>query len=228
VSRAPENIQRAESASRKALELDPGLAEAQASWGVAMSTAGRAEEAAAAFEKAIRLDPGLFEARYFYARHAFANGDPRKAARLYEEAEALRPEDYQCPTLVAQIYSDLGWPEKAMAAHRRGLRKAEEVLKLHPDDTRARYMGANALLILGDRERSLEWARAAIAQEPEEPMVLYNVGCIFSLAGEIEKALNVLERAVDRGLTQRGWFEHDSNLDPLRGLPRFKALLDRL
>jgi TolB-like protein/Tfp pilus assembly protein PilF len=228
VARVPENIQRAEAASRKALELDPELAEAQASWGVAMSVAGRNDEAVEAFEKAIRLDPGLFEARYFYARHAFANGDSPKAARLYEEAEALRPEDYQSPTLVAQIYGDLGQTEKAMAAHRRGLRKAEETLRLHPDDTRARYMGANALLILGDREKSLEWARAAIAQEPDEPMVLYNVGCIFSLAGETEKAINVLERAVERGLTQRGWFEHDSNLDPLRAHPRFQELLKRL
>jgi adenylate cyclase len=84
------------------------------------------------------------------------------------------------------------------------------------------------LLILGDREKGLEWARAAIAQEPDEPMVLYNVGCIFSVAGETEKAINVLERAVDRGLTQRGWFEHDSNLDPLRGHPSFQALLKLL
>ena len=228
VARVPGNIQRAEAASRRALELDPELAAAQASWGVALSTSGRASEAAEAFEKAIRLDPGLFEARYFYARHSFANGDLKRAARLYEEAEALRPEDYQCPTLVAQIYSDLGWAEKAVAAHRRGLRKAEEVLRLHPDDTRARYMGANALLVLGERERGLEWARAAIAQEPDEPMVLYNVGCIFSLAGETEKAINVLERAVDKGLKQRGWFEHDSNLDSLRNHPRFMALLERL
>jgi TolB-like protein/Flp pilus assembly protein TadD len=228
VARIPANIQRAEAASRKALELDPELAEAQASWGVALSVAGRNDEAVAAFEKAIRLDPGLFEARYFYARHSFASGDSPKAALLYEEAEALRPEDYQSPTLVAQIYDDLGRTEMATAARRRGLRKAEEILRLHPDDTRARYMGANALLILGDREKGLEWARAAIAREPDEPMVLYNVGCIFSLAGEIEKAINVLERAVERGLTQRGWFEHDSNLDPLRDNPRFQALLKRL
>ena len=228
VARVPEHIRQAEAASRKALELNPHLAEAQASWGLALSVAGRNEEAEAAFEKAIRLDPGLFEARYFYARHSFAAGDSLKAARLYEEAEILRPEDYQCPTLVAQIYGDLGQTEKAIAAHRRGLRRAEETLKIHPDDTRARYMGANALLVLGDRERSLEWARAAVAQEPDEPMVLYNVGCIFSLAGEPEMAINLLERAVERGLTHRGWFEHDSNLDPLRRNPRFKALLERL
>ena len=228
VARVPEHIRQAEAASRKALELNPHLAEAQASWGLALSVAGRNEEAEAAFENAIRLDPGLFEARYFYARHSFAAGDSLKAARLYEEAEILRPEDYQCPTLVAQIYGDLGQTEKAIAAHRRGLRRAEETLKIHPDDTRARYMGANALLVLGDRERSLEWARAAVAQEPDEPMVLYNVGCIFSLAGEPEMAINLLERAVERGLTHRGWFEHDSNLDPLRRNPRFKALLERL
>jgi adenylate cyclase len=48
------------------------------------------------------------------------------------------------------------------------------------------------------------------------------------MAGETEKAINLLERAVERGLTQRGWFEHDSNLDPLRPHPRFKALMERL
>ena len=228
VARIKEHIQKAEEASRRALELDPDLAEAQASWGMAMSTAGRRDEAGAAFEKAIRLDPGLFEARYFYARHSFASGDLEKAARLYEEAEALRPDDYQSPLLVAQIYEDLGRPEKAAAAHRRGLRKAEGVLRLHPDDTRARYMGANALVTLGKPKKGLEWARAALAQEPDEPMLLYNVGCIYSLAGEFEEAIDVLEKAVACGLTQRGWYEHDSNLDPLRNNPRFQALLRRL
>ena len=49
-----------------------------------------------------------------------------------------------------------------------------------------------------------------------------------SLAGELDEALNCLERAVDLGLTQKGWFEHDSNLDPLRQLARFKSLMEKL
>ena len=56
-------------------------------------------------------------------------------------------------------------------------------------------------------------------------MVLYNVGCIYSLSGAVEEAISCLERAVRNGLTQRGWYEHDSNLDPLRQHPRFIALL---
>ncbi|MEN6634013.1 MAG: protein kinase [Candidatus Polarisedimenticolia bacterium] len=228
VARVAEHIERAEAASRRALALDPDLAEAQASWGVACSIAGRDEEAVAAFERAVRLDPSLFEARYFYARHSFARGEAEKALRLYEEAEARRPEDYQSPLLMAQIYVDMGRAEDAEATYRRGLRKATAALHLQPDDTRARYMAANALVALGDRERGLEWSRAALAQEPDEPMLLYNVGCIQSMAGEVEEALASLERAVDRGLTQRGWFEHDSNLDPLRAHPRFAALMKRL
>jgi TolB-like protein len=219
--------QKAESASRRAIELAPDSAQAQASHALAMSIGGHVEEAERGFEAAIRLDPKLFEAWYFYARHAFGRGD-LKAARLFEEASRVRPDDFQSPLLVAQIYDDLGRPEEARASRRRGVALAEERIELHPDDARALYMGANGLVALGERERGLEWARRARDIAPEEPMILYNLGCIYSLAGEIDEALDCLERSVALGLTQKGWYEHDSNLDPLRQQPRFKALMDRL
>jgi tetratricopeptide (TPR) repeat protein len=75
-------------------------------------------------------------------------------------------------------------------------------------------------------EKGLEWANQALAMDPEEPMVLYNVACIQSLAGKMEDAIDSLERAVKNGLTQRSWLEHDSNLDPLRKHERYEALLD--
>jgi adenylate cyclase len=56
-------------------------------------------------------------------------------------------------------------------------------------------------------------------------MVLYNAGCIYSLLGCPDEAIACLEKAVRGGLTQRGWYEHDSNLGPLRSLPRFQELL---
>ena len=37
-----------------------------------------------------------------------------------------------------------------------------------------------------------------------------------------------LEKGAKSGLTQRAWYEHDSNLDSLRKLPRFQALLDSM
>ena len=193
-----------------------------------MSIGGDVEAAERAFEEAIRLDPKLFEAWYFYARHSFVQGDLEKAARLFEEAIRVRPDDFQAPLLVAQIYEALGRPDDARATRRRGVALVSDRVELHPDDSRALYMGANGLVALGDKERGLAWARRAREIAPDEPMLLYNLGCIYSLAGEIGEALDCLERAAALGLTQKGWFAHDSNLDPIRREPRFVALMDRL
>jgi adenylate cyclase len=220
--------QQAFSASLKAIDLDPDSAEAHASHGVALSLNGEYAEAEKEFEKAIHLDPRLFEAYYFYARVAFAQGKLEKAVDLYEKAGEVNPQDYQGPLLAAQSYADLGRPAEAEAARRRGLRLAEARLKLNPDDARALYMGANGLVALGEYEQGLAWARQALDMDPGEPMVLYNVACIQSLAGRFEDALESLEKAVRNGLTQKEWLEHDSNLDPLRHHPRYQALITLL
>jgi adenylate cyclase len=59
-------------------------------------------------------------------------------------------------------------------------------------------------------------------------MVQYNLACIYSLAGRREEALDCLEQAHANGLTQKGWYEHDTDLAPLRAEPRFEALLARM
>ena len=56
-------------------------------------------------------------------------------------------------------------------------------------------------------------------------MLLYNVGCVFALLGLADEALNSLEAAAQKGVRQKEWYEHDSNLHSLRDLPRFRELL---
>jgi adenylate cyclase len=220
--------EQADWASRLAVELDPESAQAQASRALALSLKRRDREAEEAFERAIRLDPYLFEARYFYARHCFVLGQAEKALALYQDAIRVRPEDHQSRLLMAQIYDDLGRRDEARASRLRGIELAEEHLKLNPDDARAVYMAANGMAALGQRERAREWAGHALAMRPDDPMVLYNVGCIYSLLGCAGDALSALEKAVERGQRQKGWYEHDSNLDAVRGDPRFQRLLDQL
>jgi len=138
------NLQAADDASRKALLLDPGLAEAHVSRGLAISLSKRYEEAEVEFQTAIRLDPKLFEAYYFYARASFQQGKLEDAARLFEKASQVKPDDYQAPGLVAMVYMGLGRKAEAEESYRRAWQRAEKHLELHPDDARALYMGANA------------------------------------------------------------------------------------
>jgi TolB-like protein/Flp pilus assembly protein TadD len=219
---------RALEAGRRAIELNPGLAQAHVSLGLALSLTRDHDAAEREFETALRLEPRLFEAHYFYARDAFMQGQLEKAARHWERAGELCPEDYQSPLLLGQVYEDLGRAEEAATSRRRGVAVAEQRLEIQPDDVRALYMGANGLVALGEREMGLEWARRAFALDPEDAMLLYNLGCIYSLAGRLEEALDFTERSVKAGMNRLPWLQHDSNLDPIRGSERFQTLVRRL
>ena len=226
--RDPEHRSRALEASGRALELDPELPEAHVSRGVALSQGGRPDDAGQFFEAALRFNPKLFEAHYFYARHHFTSGDAEKAIEFYESAARLRPEDYQVPLLSAPIYDDDGRPEDGRAIRERGVRVAEEHIELNPDDARALYIGANGLVSLGRFEKGLEWASKARDLQPNEPMTLYNLACVYSLAGKTDEALDCFAACIEHGFSYRDWAEHDSNLDPIREDRRFAELMRRL
>lgn len=215
-------------AALQAVELDSGSAQAWASLALARSLQPGDDQAEGAFERAVQLDPNLFEAWYFHARHAFARGKPERALQYYLEAIRARPEDYQSPLLMAQIYDDLRRHDEARRARQSGIALAEDHLRIYPDDVRALYCAANGLAALGERERALAFASRCLAARPSDAMVLYNVGCIYALLGNTEEALGVLERAVACGLREKGWFEHDSNLDSLRTDQRFRRLFESL
>ncbi len=205
-----------------------GLAQGHASLALALSFIGTEAEVEDEFETALQLDQNIFETWYFYARHSFAQGDLPKAVRLYEQAMRVRPEDYQAPLLAAQSCEETGAPEKARAMRELGVRLAAEHLEYYPDDGRALYMGANGLVALGRVQEGLEWAARARRMRPDDSMLLYNLGCIYAMAGKAFDALECLEGAAQRGLTHRGWYENDSNLDSLRSMPRFESLVKRL
>ncbi|HEV8384178.1 MAG TPA: protein kinase, partial [Candidatus Acidoferrales bacterium] len=222
-----ENLRAAEDASRKALQLDPDLAEAYVARGLATALGKKYDEAQKEFEKAIRLDPKHFDAYYFYARACFQQGRLELAAHMFEQAAQVNPEDYQAPSMLAMVYEGQGRAAEAEAAHRRAVRVIERHLEMHPDDARALYLGATDLCQLGEKARSLEWARMALAIDPEDAGILYNVACVYSLQGQIEPAIECLEKAMVHGFWYKQWAEHDSDLNNVRGHPRFTALMAR-
>jgi serine/threonine protein kinase/tetratricopeptide (TPR) repeat protein len=222
------NVRQAETASRRAIELEPDLAEARVARGIALFVSKRFDEAIPEFEHAMKLDPKLFDAVYWFARARRSQGEYEESARLFERAAAIRPEDYQVPGFLAQILIALGRPEEALVQFRRQIRLVDEHLELNPDDPRACILGAGAHAHVGDAERSAFFAGRAMAADPDDPMLLYNVSCAYALLGRTEDALTALEQAVDRGFGDKGWMEHDSDLDSVRGLARFKSVIERM
>jgi serine/threonine protein kinase/Tfp pilus assembly protein PilF len=223
------NLEKAMAASQKALELDPDLAEAHASRGFALSSLQENyEEAEKEFETAIRLNPKIFEPYYFYARSCRTQGKLEQAAELFEKACEVNPEDYQAPSFLASTYKGLGLAEKTRKAYERRLEVIERHLELNPDDARAIYLGANALVELGEPDKGLEWARRALSIDGDNPLLLYNVACIFCKLGKNDEAIDYLEKSLATGYASKAWALNDPDFEPIRNHPRFIQILERL
>jgi adenylate cyclase len=215
--------------SAKALDLEDGLAEAHASRGLALSLGKRYPEAMAEFDRAISLDPNLFETYYFYARACFAQGLLEKAAQLFERAGEIKPDDYQSPLINSGVYRSLGRFEDETRTTRDGVERAERELKAHPENARAAVLGAGGLISLGEVARGKEWAARALSIDPDDVLTQYNVACVYALAGEVEQAIDLLEKLLPRfNHESKAWFKNDSDLDPIRSHPRYQGLLKLL
>ena len=223
----PAYLEQAGEASQKAVELAPELGETHAARALFYSLSGAADAAEQEFETALHLSPRLYEAYFLYGIHlAYLRGDLERAAHFFGQAGEVQPRDYQAPLLQAACLRGAGHGEDARISYQQGLRLARRHLELNPDDVRAIYLSANAMVALGEKAQGLEWAERALtlAQVPSA-MVLYNVAAIFALAGEVEQGLDFLERAVQAGYLQREPIENDTDLQVLRGHPRFQTLL---
>jgi len=223
----PKYLQEAVEFSRKALELDSNLSEAHVALGLASSLTKDYKAAEKAFLTAIRLCRKLFEAHYWLARTYFVQGKSKKAISSYKKALIVNPDDFQTPMFLAPILKKMGQKEKAKQMFLQGIKNAEQHLRLTPYNIRALSLGAGALIQAGDKKRGLEWAQRAMKIDPDEPAILYNVACTYSLAGKYEESIDILEKSMTSGSDRLNWIKHDTDLDPLRKHPRFIALIKK-
>lgn len=215
-----EEMAAADSASRKAIALDPNCADGHTARIMVAAARSADDEADAAFRKAIELDPANFEAYYQYGRYQFKRGDRQQALAMFDRARAIDPYDFQAPILSLGILRNQD-EQKAREAARDGIRAAEAHLEQHPDNPRAYMLAAGALQYLGDMDRAYQFVESALRIDPESEDTQYNGACFYAAVGETEKALDCLEK----GFHDPDWIENDADLESLRDHPRYKQLV---
>jgi len=217
-------MQKADEFSLKALQLGPNQAEAHASRSYALAMNGKYDEAEAEFRSAIKLDPQLYEAYYYAGRAYFANGKFRQAAETFAQAAAIRPDDVTATALRATSLRSVGTEEEIRAASEHSIKVAERYLVLNPDDVLAMSRVANDLICLGETEKGLKLVERAYSINPA--VCRYNVACANMVAGNTERALNLLEEHAKAGGVHVDWLEADSDWDAVRDHSQYKAILE--
>jgi len=217
--------EKARELSFKALMYDNNLAEAYTAMGVSYFIWGKFEEAAASARKAIELDPEDFIAHWTLGRIHFANGEYEQAYEMYQRVIKLKPEFLNAYSDLRMTCQRLGREADADRARNEQLERMPTYLLQNPDDARQRMLYATVLAEVNRRDDAVRECSLAIESSPGDPVMLYNVVCVYSRLGEPQRAIETLRQAIAAGYENFPWLHNDPDLDPLRDHPDFRALV---
>ena len=104
------------------------------------------------------------------------------------------------------------------------LRFIEAVAVRLPDDDSVLKALGDLYTRAGFYAEGLDVDQRLLALCPEDPMVLYNLGCSLALTGNADAALEILKRAISLGFEDLSFMASDEDLRSLRELAGFRAL----
>lgn len=104
----------------------------------------------------------------------------------------------------------------------------EGILKEQPDFIEALMALGDLYTKKGMIKEGLEIDLRLLSLKPNDPIVLYNLACSYSLGGNIEEALKTIQAAIDNGYDDLEYLLGDEDLENLRSDPRFKEYIEVL
>ncbi len=111
----------------------------------------------------------------------------------------------------------------------RDLKQNDFEIKFYEGILKKREDFIPALMALGDlyTQKKMYFQGLGVDQRlvqlrPDDPLILYNLACSYSLLNEIDKSLKIIKLAIDSGFRNFLYFEQDPDLENLRKDLRFQ------
>lgn len=201
----------------KALELQPGNEYILSSRGDTYRSAGMYDKAIADYSEAMEIDPSRSYCYYARGWSYELSGNDAKAMADYDAGIDL---DKEFPYLFlsrGEQYKKQGKTELANA----DFEKVLDIETIAEDGSCRHY----ALHALGRDQEAIEWMDKIIENAPYYAGNWYDKACLLARMGRTDEALKALETAFEKGFRSFAHLEHDDDMDPLRNLPEYKALI---
>jgi len=222
--RGPEWIERAETACKRALELDPQLPDALVAQARICFAQEKHDEAVRYAMNAIERKPDCEGAYNVMGRALFSAGKFKEAAELTERAIEANGDDYNVYVPYTNALERLGRFDEVQKYRHLEMNILERQLETVPEDVRARVLLAADYANLGRAEDAIRQAEMASALRPNDSSVLYNVACTYGALGKKAESIAVLRRAKEAGYSNNDWARQDPDLVCLHGDAEFDSL----
>ena len=199
------------------MEKEPSLT-LLATRGEYLCDAGRYAEAVADFSAAIEEEPTSTYAYYGRGWNYEILGEDAKALEDYNTALDIDQDDSYYHLMRGRLLERTG-------RHDEAVRDYEAILQLDTavvDGSRRHY----ALHFFGRDDEALEWADKILDLDQEARGNHYDKGCLLSLMGRPDEAVACLRKALEMGYRNFVHFAVDKDLDPIRELPEYKAMIE--
>lgn len=216
------------SAAERALEINPGLAEAHCIKARYLEEDGATEDAEKQIRTALKLDPESWEVNREAARMLFRHGHIREAIPYFAKAVSLNDSDWHNAVMLVTCYLGTGDKAQMLKSAQMVRERVQRAVTMDPTNGTALASGAYSLAMLGETDRSREWMRRALLLDPDNLVMRYNTACcLLGQIGDIDEALKTLEPFFEK-VTSSTWIWHaeaDPDFEPLRDDPRFKKMV---
>jgi len=214
-------------AAERALSLDANIAEGHCVRARHFYEQGKFAKADESLARALELDPNSWEVNTEAARIYFFQRRFEEAARHYERAVEIDETDYHSWGMLCSAYEALHNKEGVARAAKMALSQSERVIAHDPTNGAAHGIGAFGLALSGKRDRLRDWIDRALLISPDNMIMRYNFACTTALyLNDPEAALDLLEPVL-RDVSHSAFkaISSDPDMDSLRDIPRFKALM---
>jgi len=217
-------MERAQSASLRAVALAPDIPEVLVSQGWILYAASRYDDAVRLTRAAISRKRDCEGAYYLLLRSLFAGGKHAEVAALKEEAIEAAGTDYNVYVPIMNALGALGKKDAARDVRLRLTQTLENHLREVPEDARARILLGGMYSQEGRVDDAIRETNLAMTLRPNEATVLYNAACTFSNLERRVEAIDALRKAWEAGYRDAEWTRRDPDLASLHGDPEFDSL----
>jgi non-specific serine/threonine protein kinase len=217
-------IERAQSASLRAVALSPEIPEVLVSQAWILYARGAYDDAERITRAAIARKRDCEGAYYLLLRSLFSAGRYQQVAEVAEQALEASGTDYNVYVPILNALGALGKPEGVRNVRLRLIQALEAHLREVPEDARARILLASAYAEEGRGEDAVREANLAMVLRPNEATVLYNAACTFCFLGRKADAVDALRKSWNAGYKDADWTRRDPDLATLHGDPEFEKL----